>query len=170
MAERRVMAPREWTHAATIRALKAASVDGVAPAARDWTKASGDHPSRAVVGRLFGTFAEACTAAQLETAAEGGAKRRAARHDEQVRQLRTQQGESKPPRERARQRWVRERSERRKIQMAEDVAAGRLVIRQASPAELARFAEERARAAPIEPPPAPEVELELDGADLEAAA
>ncbi len=125
--------PRQWTRDAALDALRRASVDGVAPPARQWTTGGADHPSRKVVASLFGSFSAACAQAGVEPAAEAASKRRRDRRAAKA------SGETLPPQEKPVSPRQRERIEQRRAQMQEDVASGRLKVARLSADELRRY-------------------------------
>lgn len=133
MAGGGVSAPRKWTRDAVLDSLRAAAVGGVAPPARQWSTGGVDHPSRKVVASLFGSFSRACAQAGLEPAAEAASKRRRERQAAKV------SGEKLPPKDKPISPRQRERNEQRRVQMAEDVANGRLKVRRLSADELHRY-------------------------------
>src|ERR1700760_3004681 len=135
-----------WTRTTTLAALIAASKDGISPPARTWAASTSEHPSRKTVAALFGTFSAACAEAGLETASEGAARHR------RDRKAARRSGKTLPASEAPIPRWQRERAEKRRLQMTEDIATGALTVRQMTDDERAAWAQRKrpARYVPLD--------------------
>jgi hypothetical protein len=123
-----------WDRRAIVEALQAASVGGVAPSATQWRVMGAGRPTTAVVKHVMGSWREACAAAKLLTREQ--AQQQAKRERQAAAKL------SRP---------ARQRREEALASLREQVEAGALVIRQASPELRARWAAERAERRAAEP-------------------
>jgi hypothetical protein len=132
-----------------IASLQRVAVRGVAPPSRDWAARAPGRPTYDEVREIFGSWGAFCRAAALLSPTE--AHRRRQREENDARRRAALAVGTMP--ESARKRWSREQREGKRAQFEQDVAEGRLVVRQASPTEMERFRSEReAAAARLNPP------------------
>ena len=168
--------------------LRAASPDGVAPTSSAW-EAEGRLPTLRVFTKAFGSWEEACVAAGIIGPRASARQRREAKDSERLaRDARREQRALERRKEQERKqlagagerplpKWKRERREAALERIREDVAAGTLVVRKASTADLAALDKARARRLAVSdvspsgdiPCEAPTPEPVEDGVALETA-
>jgi len=131
------------TREASIRAMRdAASPEGVAMTSREWKLQRRQPSMNGMMAHFPGRWAELCDAAGLVSPRAALDQRR--RTAKRVERERLESEGREPPRvESFKARRVRERGEAKREQVDEAVAAGDLVIRRATPEEMARFQVER---------------------------
>jgi hypothetical protein len=155
------MPRRSWTDAELIAALQAHAVEGVALSSTEWRRSQGDgRPSVRFITQRFGGWAAAVSAAALTSQDEAREARKA--EEEKTRA-------AQPGKESSRNRWARERREEKLALIAEDVAAGSLRIRQATPEEREEWVRGRAERAARKVPRVVTVEADEETNDADLA-